>query len=429
MLSHSRFRCPSDALSMKGLLTRTQEALWVGSALALGIHLALTQVHGLQEQRNAVRPLTTLFVKREPRLTKPLELKKRPHPKRRVIQREMVAVRARADQRSGSTALQSAWIVQRLAEPRAAVHRMGAFEAVIPEPQTMAGVIHSSMEAKQTVDMSLELMDITALDTGQYHAVVIVDPEDKRNIKGFLHLALVYSETIDAREVELFYRQGSIHHRKVKGLVALANALNNYTDIRADIWSRYCFASEELLKTPWILMCTFVPFRLAESEAQRMGEYLTFGGFAFADNWSVGYRPGYEHLKLMFGDALATQGLVFGKDWSFERLPNDHRVYHCYFDFDGAPVGDDAFALAFPDYYLKEQNREFFPYLEGIEIAGRFMGILSNKCYVLAWGEWGKEGMAIQMGNTRQLQFGVNLIVFALTQEGSITHRLMDTVQ
>jgi hypothetical protein len=33
------------------------------------------------------------------------------------------------------------------------------------------------------------------------------------------------------------------------------------------------------------------------------------------------------------------------------------------------------------------------------------------------------------MDNTRQLQFGVNLIVFALTQEGSITHRLMESVR
>jgi hypothetical protein len=29
---------------------------------------------------------------------------------------------------------------------------------------------------------------------------------------------------------------------------------------------------------------------------------------------------------------------------------------------------------------------------------------------------------------TRQLQFGVNLIVFALTQEGSITNQVMDSV-
>jgi len=31
--------------------------------------------------------------------------------------------------------------------------------------------------------------------------------------------------------------------------------------------------------------------------------------------------------------------------------------------------------------------------------------------------------------NTRQHQFAVNTIIFALTQEGSTTHRLMDSIK
>jgi hypothetical protein len=33
------------------------------------------------------------------------------------------------------------------------------------------------------------------------------------------------------------------------------------------------------------------------------------------------------------------------------------------------------------------------------------------------------------MRNERLIQFGINTIIFALTQEGSITHRLLDSIE
>ena len=67
------------------------------------------------------------------------------------------------------------------------------------------------------------------------------------------------------------------------------------------------------------------------------------------------------------------------------------------------------------------------------------IGILSHKWYASAWGDWGPEGFGrikdyTRYGNTprdptRALQFGVNMIIFALTQEGSITHRLVESIQ
>ena len=35
----------------------------------------------------------------------------------------------------------------------------------------------------------------------------------------------------------------------------------------------------------------------------------------------------------------------------------------------------------------------------------------------------------LYLDNTRLLQFGINTIVFALTQEGSITNRVMESVR
>ena len=63
------------------------------------------------------------------------------------------------------------------------------------------------------------------------------------------------------------------------------------------------------------------------------------------------------------------------------------------------------------------------PYeMEGIFIDGRMVGLMSNKDYTEHW-----LGTAADMqDNARQMQFTVNTIIFALTQEGSITTQLME---
>ena len=85
MFGDARFSSPSDVLHLGSLLKRTQHALWPGLVFTLAIHFALSQLRGMQEQQKTAKPLTTHFVKRQPRLTKPLELKKRPQPRRRQI--------------------------------------------------------------------------------------------------------------------------------------------------------------------------------------------------------------------------------------------------------------------------------------------------------------------------------------------------------
>jgi len=56
--------------------------------------------------------------------------------------------------------------------------------------------------------------------------------------------------------------------------------------------------------------------------------------------------------------------------------------------------------------------------------------VLSLKDFTSTWVGWGDSRHAYSnLDNTRQLQFGVNVIIFALTQEGSITQQVMDMVR
>ena len=91
----SRFVCASSVLEPRCLLNRTRPLAWLSLALAVGMHLCWAQIGAIETEQKVAKPLTTQFVKRAPRLSKPLELKKRPRPRRRHAQRTMVSVRAR----------------------------------------------------------------------------------------------------------------------------------------------------------------------------------------------------------------------------------------------------------------------------------------------------------------------------------------------
>ena len=148
------------------------------------------------------------------------------------------------------------------------------------------------------------------------------------------------------------------------------------------------------------------------------GKYLVSGGFGSVDRgtllcgrpeWHWFYFTTINGLK----EALATQGYLYERDWTYVLLPNTHPIYHCHLDFDGPPPG--YYAYVYP-----------MPYHDGIFIEHRLVAICQYwQRYFACWGEWPTQGR----DNTRQLQFAINTIIFALTQEGSITNQVMNTVQ
>ena len=112
----------------------------------------------------------------------------------------------------------------------------------------------------------------------------------------------------------------------------------------------------------------------------------------------------------MLTSAIEGQGLLLNRDWTFDRIPDEHPIYHCYFDFDGLPGG------------LADQQFVQSGYLRGAVLGDRLAAILSNKAILNLWEEGSTK-------NERIIQLGINTIIFALTQEGSITKRVMDAVQ
>ena len=282
----SRFDCVSSSLTLKGL-SRTQRVLWICFGVGAAIHLSLMQIGGFEAEQKVLKPLTIQFVKRQPRLSKPLEFKKRPQPKRRQMHRKMVSVKAKMQRDQRGVRLQPTQVLKGLARPSVKIGRIAAFESIEIEPKSIAEIVEGTKEVEQKIDMSLELLDIDALDTGKYHAMVIQDPADKRNLQGFCRLSYLFIPRLHQAVVPYTGGTGtSWFQLYVAGPVRnLTHAMNRYTLIDTKIGEKLTINDPEVFRTPWIYLFFIArAYALYDVELDMIGRYLMQGGFVFADS-------------------------------------------------------------------------------------------------------------------------------------------------
>ena len=115
--------------------------------------------------------------------------------------------------------------------------------------------------------------------------------------------------------------------------------------------------------------------------------------------------------------AMVLQRLNEGDDWRFVYLKPSHPVYHSYFDFDMA-VRDNMP----PDLGIDVGDI-------GLGIGDRLAALLTPRPVTTDTGSEGTGNAEKRVDGTRHLQFAVNTVVNALTQEGGTTQQLMSGVR
>ena len=394
-MSSSRFVSPTSEFDLDVLVSRLRKGFAVSVVLAAVLHLAVAFVNPFREtEARAPRPMTTKFIKREPRLTKPLELRKIPQPKRQMARRQVRLAGARMDQVQATASFNTrSLIAGHVGGSGISLSSQANFSAMSTttfEPKLAAVEVTSTRASEDKIDMALEMLDVNSMDTGRYQAMVIQDATDKQAIKGFVKMAQVISARSLSGNSAL----------NVKTVDRLRDVLNEYTGLRAEFLGLITYDDPRLMEVP-IILPQGGP---NEAEMENLARYLMSGGFVFGGLW---------------GEALEKYGgLVQGKDFWTERLPEDHPVYTAFFDLSGGmPFGYNDSSLAQGKSGVRPWN-----YLNGHYIKGRLTGITPGD------GGWGWMNDTFGGDSTRQLQLAVNIIIYALTQEGSITQRLMQMV-
>ena len=400
---HDRFTRIPDIIHIERLEKETQRLLVLGVIVGIILHIALAAYFTfIKVDIKVVKPPTMELFVRQPRMTKPYELKKE------RLEKRIISKRAVTRTITPSVDIRMKPIPEQLMGT-VSVFQVGTELSFDPGGYTFTLPTDVSFDIKplrrpdNLISMKEELITIDDLDTGKYKALVIQDPEDKQNIRGFVYIGVLWGTYVRPP-----FKRVIIH---------LTDAINKYTKITAKVDTNLFLDSRDLIKTPFVFVTVDEKSELTEVEAKTFGDYLRRGGFAVFDNAqpSTEFSISEACLRWMLGQAL-------GSDAKFMPIPNDHPIYHCFFDFDeGPPLGAEFLKGGYRDEKLDkiyDSEVEFF--LEGIWIKGRLVAIYSNKGYGLFW-----EDDQEDPSNESRLRMGVNMVVFALIQEGGIAQKMI----
>jgi len=402
-----RFAAPSDALDLRRLYQDNRAIFHVALVLSLALSVAAIYLSGFfSREQAAPKPPVMEFVIRKPITQRPFLLRKA-QVKKRVMTRKLTAAKPEL----AYTPPRTARDIDALGSVASFDHTVNAGTGVgtgTVTPQMATMQIRSSKDPEKRISMQEEFLDLDALDTGKYRGMVIQDPKDRRNIRGFVYLSLAWGN--------------NLRPDFPRAISKLGDAINTDTGIQAKIEDHLFLDSPELLKTPFVYITDQEGFELTDKEIENLGRYMRSGGFVLADNGrpDLNFGPAEASLRRMFTQAL-------GREGTLERISNTHAIFHSFFDLEGPPVGGEYLSVRGNKdvfYYNSSEQTDVYyqpnqvEFLEGIFLGGRLVAVYSDMGYGSLWEE--------EFENEPQLRLGVNLVVFALTQEGSIAQQQID---
>jgi hypothetical protein len=402
-MDSGRFYAPSDRLNIGRLLRETSRYTVWGMLCAFALSgAAAVYMVLVPETHEAPPPAITRLIIRKPRSSKAFVLK-RQRLQPRAMTKKVTALKPKL-QMPATRNLAGASAIGRIKTFDYTMDTDVQLNLQAGPIELSAAVIAGTKEPEKRIAMREELIDLQSLDTGKYKGLIIQDPTDRRKVKGFVYLGTAW-----ANDLEPTFDSAA------KAVPNLVDALNAQTGVTAQVDAHLFVDSQELFRTPFVYITAQQAFELTEREIENLGEYLRRGGFVFADNANPTseYSQAEASLRKIFRDALRSQGQL-------QLIPNSHPIYHTFYDFDGPPVGSE---LEVPDAAGQRGLAHVIVAqpsynLEGVFLEDRLVAIYSDKGYVHTW--------ARNYGNEPQLRFGINAVIFALTQEGSIAQQQID---
>jgi len=428
-----------------GVLIPRPRWLLIGLAVSAGAHfLILGGYLTLGERvREVVHRITfepppppSMFYKAPRTTARVLEFRKRPVPRGAYRRQQTKVAKTRVQEVQALAAMRTGALLSRLDATRIAPPslrargRMGVGSGLAARvgegggvalalPELSAVEVRGVKETSEQVDMTLDMLSIRDMDTGQYQAMVVQDPDDRRKISGYIYLAQAYTRSRAMPQVEAHESGGGAtlasQLTEYQSLDFLIKALDEYTGIEASYMGPIPLDDPRLLQVPWLLVPGWLgqAHSSNEGELENLGRYLVSGGFAIVRSGPNEKMKGVLFDK--FRTALKSQGLNEGADWRFVYLKPSHPIYHSFFDFDMAVRDNQKIRAHVGDM--------------GLMIGERLAVFMSGGGIATMSARVGTGNFQVAVDGRRHLQFTVNTVVFALTQEGGVTQQLMARVR
>ena len=431
MVNHtqlSRFTGFSDSIDIRRLEYETIKILYLGLLVGIVFHVALFSFVTFKKTEVKVfKPIQVELVIRPPRMRKPYIINRREFLKRTIRKRFMMRMP------SGTFKLKS------LPSPQEVMEIVGDIDASI-SPETMRELIAEiaadmdsvqyaeikdnlewelyfhwedfiiaeeiAREDTNYISLKEEMITVDDLDSGDFKALVIKDPENKQNVKGFIHIPVDIWGTTNSETESL----EPAEYAK-KAMIALSEGFTRFTGITVKTDNHLYLDSPDIINYPFIYITSDKLFTLTETERKNLADFFMNGGFALVEPYNppdseieLYPQKGFFSLREMVIDALGGYG-------GFFPIPPDHPIFRCFFNIDVAPV-----LIPKPgDYDLIEK----LPFLNGIWLDNRLVGIFSDNEYGKTWSGYNFDNPFFRVG--------VNMIVYSLIRQESVAKKYINS--
>ncbi|MFC1607056.1 DUF4159 domain-containing protein [Candidatus Latescibacterota bacterium] len=401
----SGIRKPSGIIDIKRLEKESRKFLYTGFVVAVLFHaflgLFITYERPVIDTVEKHRSITVTLIERPPVTSEPFMIRRR-----RFISKDYTRSRPQARIPDGD-------ILSRSQAPLTGEREVGTddldYDAQVTvdddKPFVPDGFYLDDDGIERVPDGYISLTDewisIDGLDTGQYMGLIVNDPADIHNIKGFIHIPK------QVWGVEL------IPENTGEALTDLEDfVLEQYTGIKVTQDDAIYLDSPEIHNYPFLYLTAAEQFDITSHEAENLRKYITDGGFILMEPLGkpddldpIGMSRATNSMRRMIRDIFGRQKQTL--------IPHDHELFHCFFDLD--------LVDGYNYYQVRNYNlwqKQPLNYIEGVFIDGRLALVYSEKGYSYGWGEGG-------LLTARKM--GVNLFVYALRHSGLGARKLVDS--
>lgn len=400
-MKSQRFVSRTESINLKKLERETRKLLYLGFVVAVCFNALTAAFFSFKRiELRIPRPITVGLIIRPPRLVKPFIIRKKGIRKKFTYKKTPYF---RKPSRDLTT------------KPLPQVDTFNLLETLriypdslfysFKDPLTIRKLPEKAVKKKRLpYDPSLEaeMLSIEDLDYGKYKSLIVRNPFYKRLVAGFVYIPV----SIWGADLLPLKRP----------VIGLAEALKKYSHIKPKLDQRLFLSSSAISKYPFLYITTIEGFDLTVREKRNFVKYLQDGGFAVLDNGfpQDKYSGAEASLRQMLWDAKN----AIGSSAFIAIIPPVHPIYHCFYDFPyGPPLG--AALIPPEDFNITKEviDPEYHPVqqLVGLWIGSRLAAVYSDMGYGLRWSQIAN--------NTPQQKFGINMVVFALTQMGGLTDR------
>ena len=178
----------------------------------------------------------------------------------------------------------------------------------------------------------------------------------------------------------------------------LLNSLIEYTSIPVNLQEKVIdLGSDELFAYPFCYLSGHKLVQFDSREAANFKKYVQNGGFVFVDDCN-------HDIDGLFAKSFETQMQSLFGQHALQKIPNNHEIYHSFFNFEKGPPNTSFELNGWGDDLVHD-------YLKAILINGRIGVLYSNKDYGCEWDYDYRNKRFLAEDNTK---FGVNIILYAM---------------